>query len=211
MVNLLLEFGIPVSSVAANCLLFRAHYKLRNPKKMTFSAVAYKVGPVDRNEIENLFRQLEEMDETQTHLPGERRRTKTSVLKVILDDIGSNAFFFQCGLFSEKDKIDPVKPAIDHEDWEALVHVLIDEVTELRVKVFEARKTMLIKAIKREPFEMALVQDILEHYKVIEGDIIALLGMGETRVCRELMINHLGLAAFYLTDGGLGGGGPEVA
>jgi hypothetical protein len=215
MVTLLLEFAIPACFVAVIYLYFRVHYKLRNPKKMTFGAVANKVCAVDGDEIEDWFRQLQKMEEGKTHLVRERRATKNSVLNGILDDVGLNTFLFQSGLFFEKDRIDPAKPSIDYEPREGLVHILIDESTNLRVKVFEARRTMLIKTITRAPFDLAIVQEIFNEYKRIEGDIIGLAGMGQTDICRELLISHLGLTRFYVIEGGGGHGhgdyGPEPA
>jgi hypothetical protein len=213
MVTLLLEFAIPALSVAVVYLYCRVHYKLRNPKKIAFAVVANKVCVVDEGEIREWFRQLEEREERKTHLVRERRTTKNNILKGVLDGIGVNTCLFQSGLFFEKDRIDPAKPSIEYEPWEGLVHILIDESTKLRVKVFEAKRTMLIKTLTGTAFDLDIVQEIFNEYKRIEGDIIGLAGMGERNHYRQLLIDHLGLTRFYVIEGGGGHDdyGPEPA
>jgi hypothetical protein len=213
MVTLLLEFAIPALSVAVIYLYCRVRYKLRNPKKIAFAVVANKVCVVDEGEIREWFRQLEEREERKTHLVRERRTTKNNILKGVLDGIGVNTSLFQSGLFFEKDRIDPAKPSIEYEPWEGLVHILIDESTKLRVKVFEAKRTMLIKTLTGAAFDLDIVQEIFNEYKRIEGDIIGLAGMGERNNYRQLLIDHLGLTRFYVIEGGGGHDdyGPEPA
>ena len=210
--KLLIEFAVFALVIAVLYRYFRVRHNLRKPKKMPFGLIVNKVCVVEIDEIQAWFRKLEEMEESKTHLVRERRMMKFGILGGILRKIVLNTTLFQAAVLFEKVRIDPAKRSIDHEPWERLVFILIDESTELRLNLFQAQRELLIKTITRKPFDKAVVQELLDRYKQLEEDIIHLAAMGETTTYRELLIERLGLSRFYVIEDGRNDDyGPEPA
>jgi hypothetical protein len=196
----LLVFSLPVILVVAYVAL-SAWHDLRRPGPRALGTIVRKLRVVSSDEIVRYNATEDQEEEVASHLRRQVRWKQICVNWGYLRQMIWNTRLFQQATRFEAMKIDPAKSALQYEPREILALELVDDTTDMRLKLYKWQLNLLMRAIFGLRVEQPILISLLEQYKQLEEDIIGLAGMAEDDCFRQMLIERLGLN-WGVVDGG---------